>query len=86
MIKLPNFHYKRFVPDDEFEVIQLDANLVRLVKINANFPTRIRETLVECLRVDTYPFAISPDEMLDIDLVIVFHQLNVNLDAWYISH
>lgn len=63
----------RLNPDGDFEVGQLDENPSRLVKIGVGIPYRVKNTLIECLRANTYLFYISPHELPDIDLTMVCH-------------
>ncbi|KAI5425266.1 hypothetical protein KIW84_031170 [Lathyrus oleraceus] len=64
--------------DGEFEVVRLDDNPTRSVKIGVDLPAEVKEGLVKCLRANTYLFSISSKEMPNIDLSVSCHQLNIH--------
>lgn len=60
--------------DENFEVIQLDENPMRLVCIRDDLPFVVKKWLVECLKAKSDLFTDSPGEMPDIDFSVAYHQ------------
>jgi hypothetical protein len=56
----------------------LDDNPTKTVKIGANLPPHVQETLVKCLKANTDVFTTTPKEMPGIDPAIACYRLNVN--------
>lgn len=75
----------RLVPTHEFEVVQLEDNLARSVKIGYELSFEVKSPLIECLQGNTNIFSISPYERPNIDPAVVCHQLNIDPDARYVS-
>lgn len=75
----------RPVPDRDFEVIQLEEYLYRSVKIGVGLHLKVRTILIEFLQDNAKLFAITPNEILDIDPNIACHHLNVDAKARYVS-
>jgi hypothetical protein len=83
--KLLPGEYSRPTPDGDFDVVQLDDNPERKVKIGHNLPVKVREDLVTCLKENADLFACSPSEMSGIDPKVACHELNVNEAFPYIA-
>ncbi|MCH99221.1 hypothetical protein A2U01_0020232 [Trifolium medium] len=77
--------FERPKPDGEFITVQLDNNPTKVVKIGANLPPLIQESLVRCLKANADVFATSPEKMLGIDPEVACHRLNVNPNMKFIA-
>lgn len=57
----------------DFENVQLDDNLTRLVRIEVRLVAKVKKGLVGCLRANTDSFTISPYKMSRIDPSVGCH-------------
>lgn len=63
----------RPLPNREFEVVQLDNNLMRSIKIGVYLHTEVNKELIECIKAKDDLFTICSHEMADIDSSLVCH-------------
>lgn len=63
--------------------MQVGENLFETTKIRASLPTPIKINLIKCLKVSIDIFVISLDEVLDFNLRVVSHQLNIDPSIRY---
>lgn len=75
----------RLVSDEDFEVIQLDDNHSRPLRIRVRLLSMVKNTLIKCLRTNITLFAISPHEIPDIGSTMAYPLLNIDPNARYVS-
>ncbi|GAU19534.1 hypothetical protein TSUD_303470 [Trifolium subterraneum] len=68
----------RPIPDGEFELVPLDEDPTKGVKIEADLPDLVKRQLKACLRENAELFAWSAAEMPGIDPEVVCHQLTID--------
>lgn len=73
------------VLDVEFKVIQLYDNLMCWLKVLTDLSTEVKKGVIECLRANDDLFTVSPHEMSCIMPNVACHQLNIDLNARYVS-
>lgn len=77
---------KALRPTQEFfEVIQLDDDLISLFCIGVNLPFVMKRRLIEFLKANVDLIAVSPNEILNIDPSVAFHQLNIDHFTYYVA-
>ncbi len=66
-------------PSEELDTVKLeDERPERTVRIDANLPPRMKESLIQFLKNNKDVFAWSHEDMPGIDPSIITHKLNVN--------
>jgi hypothetical protein len=78
-------HISLYHSKPEEEKNQRGDNSARIVKIGANLPPNVEESLIRCLKANTDMFVVSPEEMPRIDPKVACHRLNVNPNMRYVA-
>lgn len=68
-----------------FKVVQIDDNLVRPICIEDDFPSMGIKGLIEWFKANVDLFAVSTDEMLDINPSVACHQLKIDNFTYYVA-
>lgn len=74
---IKNLHQQLWFPnetvDGEFEVIHMDDNPMRPMKIKVNLSAEVKKGMSECLNANIYLFVVSLREMSDTDPNVACH-------------
>lgn len=73
------------VLEGNFEIVQLDDNLARSVRIGDELPFVVNKGLIVCLKAKVGLFIVSPNEMFGIDPNVTCHWLNTIPFICYIA-
>lgn len=63
----------RPTPYDNFEIVQLNDNLMRPICIEANLSPMVMEMLIKCFKANINLFLVSPNEIPIINPNVVCH-------------